>query len=222
VSGWRITHVNRGRPTPGVDGERLPTPDERAKLVDDLRPSQPWNATPVRRVSLPQANGKQRPLGIPTMRDRVRPRVVQHALAPRFAAEFDAHSDGFRPGRCGQEAIEAVSVALTNGARGHDCDILDADIPGALDHRSHHCLLHRLGPMPGRELSKQGLQAGYWAYGTRHHTTAGTPQGGVRSPLLAHSALEGLAKRLGKGYRVARYADDLRHERMRGGYIMSQ
>ena len=57
---------------------------------------------------------------------------------------------------------------------------------------------------------KQGLQAGYWEYGTLHHTTAGTPQGGVVSPLLANIALDGRTKRLGKGYRVGRYADDIR------------
>jgi RNA-directed DNA polymerase len=65
VSVRRITQVNRGRQTPGIDGERLTTPDERAKLVDDLRQYHPWKATPVRRVYIPKANGKQRPLGIP-------------------------------------------------------------------------------------------------------------------------------------------------------------
>ena len=63
--------------------------------------------------------------------------------------------------------------------------------------------------MPGRKLIKQWLKAGYWEHGMLHHTTEGTPQGGVISPLLAPSALDGLAKRLGKGDRVARHADDI-------------
>jgi RNA-directed DNA polymerase len=65
VSGRRIPQVHRGRHTPGLDGERVTTPDERATRVDDLQQYHPWNAPPVRRVSIPQANGKQRPLGIP-------------------------------------------------------------------------------------------------------------------------------------------------------------
>ena len=209
VSVRRITQVNRGRHTPGIDGECVTTPDERAKLVDDLRQYQPWKAAPVRRVYIPKANGKQRPLGIPTMRDRVMQMVVKNALEPRFEAEFEAQSYGFRPGRCCQDAIEEVYVALNNGAVGQNHYILDADIQGAFDHISQDFILHRLGSMPGRELIKQWLKAGYWEHGMLHHTTEGTPQGGVISPLLANIALDGLAKRLGKGYRVARYADDI-------------
>jgi RNA-directed DNA polymerase len=208
VSVRRITQVNRGRHTPGVDGERLTTPDERAQLADDLRQYQPWKAAPVRRIYLPKANGKQRPLGIPTIRDRVWHMVVKDALEPRFEAEFEAQSDGFRPGRCGQEAIAEVYVALNNGAVGPHRYILDADIQGAFDHLSQAFILHRIGPMPGRELIKQWRKAGYWECGTLHHTTEGTPQGGVISPLWANMARDGLATQLGKAYRVARYADD--------------
>jgi RNA-directed DNA polymerase len=67
VSGRRITQVNRGRHTPGIDGARVTTPDERARLVDDLRQDHPWKAAPVRRGSIPKANGQQRPLGMPTV-----------------------------------------------------------------------------------------------------------------------------------------------------------
>ena len=188
VSVRRITQVNRGRHTPGIDGECVTTPEERAKLVDDFRQYQPWKAAPVRRVSIPKANGKQRPLGLPTRRDRVRPMVVKNALEPRFEAEFEAQRDGFRPGRCGQDAIEEVYVALNNGAVGHHQYILDADIQGAFDHSSQAFILQRIGPMPGRELVKPWRQAGYGDCGTRHHTTEGTPQGGVVSPLLANIA----------------------------------
>jgi RNA-directed DNA polymerase len=160
VSVRRITQVNRGRHPPGIDGECAPTPEERAKLVDDLRRYQPWEAAPVRRVYLPKAKGKQRPLGIPTMRGRVMQMVVKNALEPRFEAACEAPSDGFRPGRCCQDAIEEVYVALNNGAVGHHHDILDADIQGAFDHLSQDFILHRLGPMPGRELIKQWLKAG--------------------------------------------------------------
>jgi RNA-directed DNA polymerase len=179
VSVRRITQVNRGRQTPGIDGELVTTPEERAKLVDDLRQYQPWKAAPVRRVYIPKANGKQRPLGIPTLRDRVLQMMLKNALEPRFEAEFEAQSYGFRPGRCCQDAIEEVYVALNNGAVGHHHYILDADIQGVFDHISQDFILQRIGPRPGRELVKQWLQAGYWECGTLHHTTEGTPQGGV-------------------------------------------
>jgi RNA-directed DNA polymerase len=209
VSVRRITQVNRGRHTPGIDGARVTTPDERATLVDDLRQYHPWKAAPVRRVDIPKANGKQRPLGLPTRRDRVRHMVVKNALEPRFEAEFEAQRDGLRPGRGCQEAIEAVYVALNHSAVGHHHDILDADSQGAFDHLSQDCILHRIGPMPGRELIKPWLKAGYGEHGTRPHTTEGTPQGGVIRPLLANIALAGRANQLGKGYRVAQYADDI-------------
>jgi RNA-directed DNA polymerase len=179
VSVRRITQGNRGRQTPGIDGERVTTPEGRARLVDDLRQYQPWKATPVRRVDIPKANGQQRPLGIATRRDRVMPMVGKNALEARFEAEFEAQSSGFRPGRCCQDAVEEVYVALNDRAVGRHHDSLDADIQGAFDHISQDLILRRSGPTPGRELIKQWLQAGYWEQGTRHHPTAGTPQGGV-------------------------------------------
>jgi RNA-directed DNA polymerase len=183
VSVRRITQVNRGKDTPGIDGELATTPDERATLVDTLRHYQPWKAAPVRRVYIPKANGKQRPLGIPTLRDRVMQMVVKNALEPRFEAAFEAQSYGFRPGRCCQDAIEEVYGALNNSAVGQNHYILDADIQGAFNHISQDFILHRIGPLPGRELIKQWLKAGYWEHGTLHHTTEGTPQGGVSTLL---------------------------------------
>jgi RNA-directed DNA polymerase len=160
VSVRRLTQVNRGRRTPGIDGEGVTTPEARAQRVDDRRSDPPWNAAPGRRVYLPKANGKPRPLGIPTRRDRVLQLVGNNALEPRCDAEFDAPSDGCRPGRCGQEAIEEVDGALNHGAVGQPHDILDADSPGAFDHRSQDCIRHRRGSMPGRALSTHWLKAG--------------------------------------------------------------
>jgi RNA-directed DNA polymerase len=200
----RSTQVNRGRQTPGIDGDRLTTPEARVTLVDDRRQSQPWRAAPVRRVSIPKANGKQRPLGIPPRCDRVLHMVGKNALEPRVEAEFEAQSYGVRPGRCCQDALAEVYGALNNGAVGHHHDLLDADIHGAFDQISQDCIRHRLGLRPGRERIKPWLKAGDGEQGPRHPTTAGRPQGGVISPLWATSALAGLAQRVGKGSRLAR------------------
>jgi RNA-directed DNA polymerase len=156
----RITQVNRGQQTPGLDGARVPTPDERARLADALPQDQPWIAAPVRRGYLPKANGQQRPLGMPTRRDRVRQRVVKNALASRCEAEFEAPRDGVRPGHCGQDALAEVDVARNTSAAGHHHDILDAEIQGAVDHISQDVILRRMGPRPGRELIHQGQKAG--------------------------------------------------------------
>lgn len=207
VSVRRVTQINEGRKTPGIDGEIAITPEQRGKLVDELRGYQPWRASPTRRVYIPKKKG-MRALGIPTLRDRVMQAVVKNALEPRFEAEFEAQSYGFRPGRCCQDAIEEVFIALNEGAGGRNQYLLDADIWGAFDHLNHEFILNRIGPMPGRGLVKQWLKAGYVEYGTLHQTTEGTPQGGVISPLLMNVALDGLARHLGKGYRVSRYADD--------------
>lgn len=208
VSTRRVTQVNQGKNTPGIDGKVADTPERRGKLVDELRDYRPWQASPVKRTYIPKANGKVRPLGIPTIKDRVLQAMVKNALEPRFETEFETNSYGFRPGRCTQDAMEEIHAALNESAVGRNQYILDADIKGAFDHISHEFVLNRIGKMPGRELVRQWLKAGYVEWGTLHQTIEGTPQGGVISPLLANIALDGLQSLLGKGYRMARYADD--------------
>jgi RNA-directed DNA polymerase len=160
VSVRRLPQVNRGRHTPGIDRDRVTPPEERATLVDARRQYQPWKAAPGRRIYIPKANGKQRPLGRPTLRDRVLPMVVKTALEPRCDAEVEAQSYGCRPGRCGPEAIEEVDVALNHGAVGHPQSILAAASQGAFAHISQDCIRPRIGSMPGREVVKQWQQAG--------------------------------------------------------------
>jgi RNA-directed DNA polymerase len=95
----RVTQVNAGKHTPGVDKLVVKTPAARGRLVDHLTTYQPWKAHPARRVYIPKANGKLRPLGIPTVIDRCLQARVKNALEPYWESKFEGTSYGFRPGR---------------------------------------------------------------------------------------------------------------------------
>lgn len=212
----RVTQQNAGRNTPGIDKVVVKTPTARGKLVDELCTFTPWKAKPARRVYIPKSNGKQRPLGIPVVKDRCLQAMVKNSLEPEWEAKFEATSYGFRPGRSCHDAIEKIfGLARPNKRKKW---VVDADIKGAFDNISHEFLLQAIGKVPGRELIKQWLKAGYMERGVFHETDSGTPQGGVVSPLLANIALHGMEEAIGvkydsRGYSVGnraivRYADD--------------
>src|SRR6516162_7558494 len=106
----RVTQVNAGKNTPGVDKVVVKTPAARGELVDHLATYQPWRASPVRRVYIPKSNGKQRPLGIPTVLDRCLQAMVKQALEPEWEAKFEGSSYGFRPGRGCHDALEKIHL----------------------------------------------------------------------------------------------------------------
>jgi RNA-directed DNA polymerase len=216
VSVRRVAQINAGKHTPGVDKLVIKTPAARGKMVDALAHYALWKAKPVRRVYIPKANGKLRPLGIPVVADRCIQAMVKNALEPAWEAKFEGTSYGFRPGRSCHDAIEKIyGLARPNKTKKW---VLDADIKGAFDNISHDYLLKAIGPVPGRELIKQWLKAGYVEQEVFQATEQGTPQGGVVSPLLANIALHGMEEALGVKYdyrgqligtrAVVRYADD--------------
>jgi RNA-directed DNA polymerase len=142
--------------------------------------------------------------------------MVKNALEPSWEARFEGCSYGFRPGRGCHDAIEKTYRLTRPNSRRRW--VVDADIKGALDHISHEHLLTTIGRVPGIELIKQWLKAGYVEKEVFHETQAGTPQGGVISPLLANIALHGMEEALEMKHdkrgdlnskrAVVRYADD--------------
>src|SRR5215472_14586890 len=159
VSVRRVTQVNAGKNTPGMDKLVIKTPAARGRMVDALAHHSFWKAKPARRVYIPKSNNKVRPLGIPVVQDRCLQAMIKNALEPAWEAKFEGISYGFRPGRSCQDAIGKIYLlARPNKTKKW---ILDADIKGAFDNISHEYLLKAIGPVPGRELIKQWLKVGY-------------------------------------------------------------
>lgn len=220
----QVTQRNAGRRTAGIDGETALSNEARADVAVRVHRSRSsWEPVPVRRVYIPKANGKQRPLGIPVIMDRCHQARVRNALEPEWEARFEARSYGFRPGRSCADAIESLFATL-KGPRAQRVWILDADLTAAFDRIDHSRLLDVLGSFPARVMIRKWLKAGVIENQRFAPTEEGTPQGGVISPLLLNVALHGLEEAAGVRYRdtgvsagyavpgtpiLVRYADDM-------------
>jgi RNA-directed DNA polymerase len=206
----RVTE-NRGHKTPGVDNVVWSTPVSKARGITELK-RRGYQPMSLRRVYIPKSNGKLRPLGIPTMKDRAMQALYLLALEPVSETLADPNSYGFRPYRCTADAIKQCRTALSQ--RTSAVWILEADIEGCFDHISHPWLLDHV-PMD-REVLRKWLKCGYVESQMRYATDAGTPQGGVISPTLANMTLDGLeallkqhfGKRNSNKVNLVRYADD--------------
>ncbi|WP_217167081.1 group II intron reverse transcriptase/maturase [Streptomyces sp. AC512_CC834] len=204
VSVKRVTQQSSGRKTAGIDGERALTPAARGRLAAEIhRSSEPWKARPVKRVFIPKSNGRQRPLGIPVLRDRVLQARVKNALEPEWEARFEPRSYGFRPGRGCQDAIQAIYLTA-KGPSSRRRWVLDADLSAAFDRIDHGHLMSSIGRFPARGLVREWLKAGVMEGGRFTPTEEGTPQGGVISPLLLNVALHGMEQAAGCQYRMRR------------------
>ena len=196
VSVRRVTQRSLGRRTPGVDGELALDPAARGRLARTLA-EQPWpTAKPVRRVHIPKANGKMRPLGIPVIRDRVQQARVKNALEPQWEARFEGRSYGFRPGRSCHDAIAAV-FNFAAGKKARRRWALDADLTSAFDKINHDRLMEAIGAFPAAREIRRWLKAGVMEGGRFAPTDEGAPQGGVISPLLLNIVLHGMGTAAG-------------------------
>ena len=203
---------NDGAKTPGVDGVTW-TSEDCNQAFTQLR-RRGYRPQPLRRVHIPKSNGRKRPLGIPTMSDRAQQALHLLGLDPIAETKADGHSYGFRRERNCADAIEQCHLLLGN-PRGPKW-ILEGDIKSCFDRIGKDWLIKHV-PMD-KKILRMWLEAGYMEKGVVHPTEAGTPQGGIISPVLANWALDGLQERLAQSFpssgkskpkvHLVRYADD--------------
>lgn len=197
---WLLTHSwsgkliavkqvteNQGKKTPGVDKATWSTPEAKLQAVLSLR-RRGYQPLPLRRVFIPKSNGKLRPLGIPTMKDRAMQALYLSALYPVSETLADHNSYGFRPERSTADAREQCFKVLANSKRPKW--ILEGDIKGCFDNISHEWMLENVPT--DKAILRKWLKAGYVYKDELFPTEAGTPQGGIISPTLANLTLDGL------------------------------
>ena len=210
---WQKMSRNRGSQTPGTDGVTRQKVEERtggvARFLSDIREelrNGTFSPEPVRQRLIPKPGkpGKMRPLGIPTLRDRLVQMSLKLVLEPIFEADFYPTSYGFRPGRSTHDALAIAQSKMHPNPAGPSLFryVIEGDIKGCFDAIDHHVLMERvrcrIKDHKVLRLILAFLKAGIMAEGTVRHPQTGTPQGGIVSPLLANVYLTAIDERYGR------------------------
>ena len=211
----QVTQLNTGKRSAGIDGLCQFDPIQRMQLAADLSQLSNWKHDKLRRIYIPKADGTQRPLGIPTIRDSAMQCLIKYALEPVYEASVSDGDLGFRPGHSTWDIQKCLFNNLKSSSNGYQKTIVEIDISKCFDNINHEKLMSLIILPSGlKSVLKSALKAGILT--ERDKTVSGTPQGGVISPLLANIALHGVedlqnekvssTKSMQRGFR---YADDM-------------
>lgn len=218
---WKNVSANHG--TAGIDEQTIEDIKEYGteRFISELQQElidETYRVSDVKRVFIPKPNGRERPLGIPAVRDRVVQQAVKLIIEPIFESEFQYFSYGYRPGRSARQATDDIRKYLNYGLT----NIISIDIKGFFDHVNHDKLMffvsRRIADPYILKLIREWLRAGVVFDGRKEYPQEGTPQGGVISPLLANIYLNeldkvwvrrGMDQREGNNAHIIRYADDI-------------
>lgn len=224
--GWLNVKSNSGSNAPGVDGttaedygENL---NERLKGLSRRLKSDSYKPKAVRRVYIPKGDGEKRPLGVPTIEDRVVQESLRLVMEPIFETDFSDYSFGFRPNRSCHDAISLVARQMAPAGGPYKPWILDLDIEGYFDNVDHRTLMYaiqdRITDRRILELIWKVLKSGVMEQGTYRNSVTGTPQGGIISPLLANIYLDALDQWIGKWTESTKTDRERRRRRGKGSW----
>ena len=217
---WEAVRKNVG--SPGIDGITIREikKEGEEKLLKEIQAelkTKTYMPSPLRRVYIPKANGRQRPLSIPTVKDRITQTAIKLIIEPIFEPQFEPYSFGFRPDKSAHNAVDEIVKYLNFGCE----NIIDADITACFDNIDRHKLMEqvakRISDGALLHLIRQFLDAGIMEDNEIHTQDRGTPQGSPLSPLLANIYLDqldkkwkatGLSNKYGGDAHLIRYADD--------------
>ncbi|MHB8560846.1 MAG: group II intron reverse transcriptase/maturase, partial [Thermoplasmataceae archaeon] len=217
---WKSVMKNGG--SPGIDGITI-SELKKSGIESLLREIQSelktrtYKPSPLKRVYIPKANGKKRPLSIPTVKDRITQTAIKIIIEPIFETQFEPNSFGFRPDKSAHDAVDEIVKYLNFGCE----HVIDADISACFDNIDKHKLMEqvakRISDGAMLHIIRQFLDAGIMEDNEIHSQDKGTPQGSPLSPLLANIYLDqldkqwkssGLQNRYGEDAHLIRYADD--------------